>query len=69
MIGITKRNEVTKEQPFQLVKQIEISIYLPFCGMDVLTKTFTVENDVEFSTLLNELKTFLCNDQTNEVFF
>lgn len=66
---ITKRNEVTKEQPFQLVKQIEISIYLPFCGMDVLTKTFTVENDVEFSTLLNELKTFLCNDQTNEVFF
>lgn len=66
---ITKRNEVTKEQPFQLVKEIEITVYYPSCGINVLTKTFTVENDVELVTLLNELKTFFASMQTNEVFF
>lgn len=66
---ITKRNEVTKEQPFQLVKEIETTIYFPSYGVNVLTKTFTVENDVELATLLNELKTFLVSAQTNEVFF
>ena len=66
---ITKRNEVTKEQPFQLVKQIEISIYFPYCGKDVLSRTFTVENDVELTSLLDALKAFLSSERTNEVFF
>lgn len=60
---------MTKEQPFQLVKQIEISIYFPYCGIDVLTRTFTVENDVELTSLLDDLKAFLSSNQTNEVFF
>ena len=42
---ITKRNEVTKEQPFRLVKEAEITIYFPSYGVNVLTKTFVSKFD------------------------
>ncbi len=66
---VEKRNEVTKQQPFQLVKQIEVSIYFPSYGINILSRKFTVENDIEFSVLLDELKGFLSIDEANEVFF
>lgn len=66
---VEKRNEITKQQPFQLVKQIEIRIYFPSYGINVLSKRFTVENDMELSTLLDEIKTFLFQDKANETFF
>ena len=56
---IDKRNETTKEHPFQLVKQIDILVFFPFAGMHVLSKTFSVENDVKLSDLLDDLKSFL----------
>lgn len=66
---VEKRNEITKQQPFQLVKQIEISIYFPGCEIEVLSRKFTVENDVKLSTMLEEIKNFLTFDKSNEVFF
>ena len=66
---VEKRNEITKQHPFQLVKEIEIHIYFPGFKINVLSKKFTVENDVELSTMLEEIKRFLLVDQANEIFF
>lgn len=66
---IEKRNEITKQQPFQLVKKVSISVYLPEQGFDVCYYKFTVEDDVEISTLLDELKQFFCKLHPVEVFF
>ena len=66
---IDKRNETTKEHPFQLVKQIDILVFFPFAGMHVLSKTFSVENDVKLSDLLDDLKSFFVSVNPNENFF
>ncbi|MBR2742273.1 MAG: hypothetical protein IKD89_01645 [Clostridia bacterium] len=66
---IDKRNETTKEHPFQLVKQIDIMVFFPFAGMHVLSKTFSVENDMELSDLLDDLKSFFASINPIEVFF
>ena len=66
---VEKRNEITKEHPFQLVKQIDISVFFPFAGMHVLTKTFAVENNMELSDLLDDLKSFFASVNPIEVFF
>lgn len=66
---VEKRNEITKEHPFQLVKQIDISVFFPFAGMHVLTKTFAVENNMELSDLLDNLKSFFASVNPIEVFF
>ena len=66
---IDKRNETTKEHPFQLVKQIDILVFFPFAGMHVLSKTFSVENDVKLSDLLDDLKSFFVSVNPNEIFF
>lgn len=65
---IDKRNETTKEHPFQLVKQIDILVFFPFAGMHVLSKTFSVENDVKLSDLLDDLKSFFVSVNPNEIF-
>ena len=66
---VDKRNETTKEHPIQLVKQIEITAYLPFTGIHVVTRSFSVENDAELTELLEELKSFFESISTVEVFF
>lgn len=66
---VDKRNETTKEHPVQLVKQIEVTAYLPFTGIHVVTRFFSVENDVELTELLEELKGFFESISTVEVFF
>lgn len=66
---IDKRNEVTKQQPFPLVKCIDIYIYYPYCGIKVLSKRFTVEDDVSLSSLIDSVKEFLSKDNSKEVFF
>lgn len=66
---VEKRNEITKEHPFQLVKQIDISVFFPFAGMHVLTKTYAVENNMELSDLLDDLKSFFASVNPIEVFF
>lgn len=66
---VEKRNEVVKKAPFQLVKQIDITIYYPYQGVHVLNKQFSVEDDVELSSLLDDLKIFFKEFEENEVFF
>lgn len=66
---VEKRNEITKEHPFQLIKQIDILVFFPFAGMHVLTKTFAVENNMELSDLLDDLKSFFASVNPIEVFF
>jgi len=62
---IEKRNETTKQQPFQLVKKIDISIYHPNQGYKICSYEFTIKDDVEMSTLLDELKQLLKNLKTS----
>jgi hypothetical protein len=64
-----KRNSIVKEQPFDLEKRIVIRIY---SGEDIYSLPefiFTIENDVDFSTIIQSLrKTFLDSGHI-EVFF
>lgn len=53
---VTKRNETEKEHPFQLIKQIELAVYFPDRGLKVYSEKFTVEHDIEMSTLIDEFK-------------
>jgi hypothetical protein len=66
---VDKRNETTKQQPFQLVKEIELIIYLPEQSLKVSTMRFTVENDVDMSTLIDQFKQLLTEISPIEVFF
>ena len=66
---IDKRNEVTKQQPFQLVKQITLTIFLPFDSVSFSTKSFTVEDDVPLETIKSDLKDLFSTFPSDEIFF
>ena len=66
---VEKRNETTKQQPFQLVKNIDVTIYFPEASVALATRSFTVENDVPLDSLNNDLKLFLTKVSPDEVFF
>lgn len=66
---VDKRNEITKQKPFQLVKEISITIYLPYTNMTLYTQSFTVEDDVPMSSLINDFKTLFKQFSPDEVFF
>lgn len=66
---VSKRNSTIKEQPFDLEKRITIKIY---SGGDIYSLSefiFTVENDVDYSTIVESLKETLLNSGQIEVFF
>lgn len=66
---VEKRNETIKQKPFQLIKEIVVTLYLPFGGFDILEKKFSVENDTPLESLLFELKETLCKINKYEVCF
>jgi hypothetical protein len=66
---VDKRNETTKQQPFQLVKKIEIAVYFPNSGMRVYSNQFTVEADMELSILIDQFKLLFSEINPIEVFF
>lgn len=66
---VAKRNEITKEHPFRLAKEIKITCYFPYGGMNISTRLFTVENDVEFSSILDEIKDYFDGLNLKEIFF
>lgn len=66
---VEKRNETTKQKPFQLVKKIDVTIYFPNDSIALFTKSFTVEDDVPMDSLNNDLREFFVTVPTNEVFF
>lgn len=66
---VEKRNEVLKEHPFDLEKRINITVYAPLTSIELSKYTFTIENDVEFSTIINDLRKALIAINHVEVFF
>ena len=56
---VDKRNEVLKERPFQLIKQIKMTVFLPDQSFEILNRTFSVEQDTELSSLLYDIRKIL----------
>lgn len=66
---VEKRNQTTKQKPFELIKEINITIYLPFGGFTVCKKHYSVENDTSLASLFSELKKMLSSVNKYEVYF
>lgn len=66
---IEKRNKTTKEYPFNLEKKIIITAYSPQTSIKFPTQVFTIENDIEYSTLLNSFEYYFKKINTVEVYF
>lgn len=66
---VDMRNDTTKQHPFQLIKEIEISAYFPGTGVQLSQQQFSVENDTELSTLFDQLKALFLDINPIEVFF
>lgn len=65
---IEKRNETTKQKPFQLIKEITITLFLPFGGFKVMNEVFTVEDDEPLDSLIDGIKGALSALNAHEVF-
>lgn len=63
------RNGIEKEQPFDLNKQVFVTTYLPTSALILKSDVFTVENDVEYGSLLKSLKDYLKAINPIEVHF
>lgn len=66
---VDKRNEVLKQQPFDLEKKIIITIYSDGDFVSLPEQSFTIDNDVEFSTLIESLKSLLLKVHAIETMF
>lgn len=66
---IEKRNEVLKQQPFDLEKKIRIVLYTTTDNLALPELSFTIENDVEYSTLIDSMKEFFTKLNLVEVMF
>lgn len=66
---VENRNETTKEHPFELVKKIEITAYMPWGSFEILEKQFSVNDDQPLVSVIDEAKTFLNKINPIEVFF
>lgn len=66
---VEKRNQTIKEEPFPLVKQINISIYFANIGFSVDSQKFYVENDVPLTTLIHKFEDLFSQLDPVQVFF
>ena len=66
---IDKRNKVLKQQPFDLEKRILINIYSGQDAISLPELTFTIDNDVEYPTIINSLRALFLEINTMEVIF
>ena len=64
-----KRNKIVKEQPFDLEKRIVISIYSGKSIYSLPDLIFTIENDVDYSSIVESLRESFLNSGQIEVFF
>jgi hypothetical protein len=64
-----KRNEIIKEHPFDLEKRIIITIYSPETFSALPEQVFSIENDVEYSSLIESLQYLFLKISLVEVFF
>lgn len=66
---IEKRNEVLKEHPFNLQKEVIITIYDSLSTLKIVSKTFTAENDSDYSSLVEDLRMLLKSGDRIETSF
>lgn len=66
---LDKRNEITKESPFELEKQVKVTIYNSINSVEVLNQIFTIDNDVPYSSLKDSLKSLFRRINQIEVYF
>lgn len=66
---VEKRNEVLKQHPFNLEKRIAITLYSPQTSIALPEYVFTIENDVEYSTIIDSLRSLFIDINPVEVFF
>lgn len=66
---VNKRNEVLKENPFSLEKQLILRIYLPHNTGVFPTEYFTIADEVDYSSLIEMVKRVISNIPAIEVFF
>lgn len=66
---VEKRNEVTKEKPFSLEKQLKLTLYLPNGAGVFLGKTYTIEDEEDYTSLIEMVKRVIEKIPSIEVFF
>ena len=66
---VNKRNEVLKEKPFSLEKQLILRIYLPYETGVFPTESFTIADEVDYGSLIDMVKRVISNIPAIEVFF
>lgn len=64
-----KRNEIQKEKPFSLEKQLILRIYLPYETGVFPTESFTIADEVDYGSLIDMVKRVISNIPAIEVFF
>lgn len=66
---LNKRNEVLKEKPFALEKQLILNLYLPHIKGVFPSEKFTIEDEVDYITLIESVKNIIENIPAIEVYF
>ena len=66
---VKKRNETIKQKPFELIKEVVITLYLPFGGFTVSEKKYSVGTDEPLEKVLEEFKALLRKVDPYEVCF
>lgn len=66
---VKKRNETIKQKPFDLTKEVIITLYLPFGGTTVSEKKYSVANDEPLESIFTDLKDLLSKIDPHEVCF
>ena len=66
---VDKRNEVLKQKPFELEKRISISIYSDHDTFSLPQLNYTIDNDEDFSNIIESLGTSLLSYGDIEVMF
>lgn len=66
---VKKRNEVLKERPFALEKKLILTIYLPHTANVFHSESYTIEDEVDYESLIESVKTIISNISAIEVFF
>ena len=65
----TQRVKSVHTHPVEFTKKVDVSIYFPDRGIELLSETFSVEDDVPLSSLNATVKAVLTRIDPTEVFF
>ena len=66
---VEKRNQVIKEEPFRLEKLLNITLYLPNGAGVFPTDAYTIENEEDYSSIIEMVKRTIEGIPSIEVFF